>query len=940
MKKTLQLTMLLLCLSLWAQAQKTVVSGKVIDTFNNETIQYATVTVLNAADSTLLGFGHSDKDGKFSFTAGTAPKFLLLITGYGFADYTDIVNSGSSGTLDLGNVILFTREKVLSEFVVMQRRGSIVIKGDTTEYNADSFKVDANANVEALLKKLPGLQVDKNGQITAQGEKVQKILVDGEEFFSDDPAVVNRSLQAKAIDKVQVFDKKSANAEFTGVDDGERTKTINLQLKDKYKKGSFGKVALGGGSNGFFENQAMFNLFRGKQKFSVYGIAANTAKIGLSQNDASKYTSSGSSMQMSDDGDMFFIDNNNDDGTSWDGQYNGEGLPKAWEAGAHYSNKWNNDIQHVNTNYRFNRRNIETLDNTFTQYNLQDSSYYTDQHSTSFSSIDKHTLSGLYEWKTDSASMLKFTMNGRKSNTVNRTGSETRSKGVSGALLNTSDRTSDNDGTRDNVDVNLSWQKRFKKKSRSMFLQLTYNNSGTNNEGYLHAANTFYSDGIQDSTTTIDQRKKNESNTNTYGAIASYTEPISQKAVVEVKYNFSSQGNYSRQLSFNKGAAGDYQQLDSLYSTDYNFDVTTHRLGTTFRWNYEKLSFSFGAAASNTEFRQFDNLYNREMNRTFHNFFPSANLNYKLSRQSSLRFRYSGYTQQPTVTQIQPVRQNTDPLNISVGNPNLKQEFDNSISLGYNSYRVLSGTYIYMGGGMSLVDNDISRSETIAASGVRTYQYVNVDGNRSSYLYAGIGTKIKGTQIQIGANTNVNVSRYNTIVNGAANKSDNNSYTVGLRAAYEKEKLIDFSFNPSVTYNYNLSSINAQNTSFWSAAPEASVLLYLPKKFQISSDASYNIRQRTATFDRNNNVFLLNASVSKKLLKGDQLEARFAVYDIFNQNLGFNRYGNGNTVVQQSYNTIKRYALLSLVWNFTYTPKGNAADGAASQIEEIQMSGK
>lgn len=920
------------------QAQKTIVSGKVIDTFNKETLQYATVTVLNAADSTLLGFGRSNAEGTFSFAAAPASKYLLLVSCYGFADYTDLIAPKAGAKLELGNIIMFTRERVLSEFVVMQRRGAIVIKGDTTEYNADSFKVDANANVEALLKKLPGLQVDKNGQITAQGEKVQKILVDGEEFFSDDPAVVNRSLQAKTIDKVQIFDKKSANAEFTGVDDGERTKTINLQLKDKYKKGYFGKLALGGGTNGFFENQGMFNLFRGKQKFSVYGIAANTAKIGLSQNDASKYSGSGGmSMENSEEGFMFYTANTDED-YSWDGRYNGEGLPKAWEAGAHFSDKWNSDKHHTSSNYRFNRRNIETTDNTFTQTNLQDSSYYNDKHSETFSAIDKHSLSGLYEWRPDSSSMLKFTMNGKRSVTANRTSTISSAKGASGALLNESDLGSRYEGDRENADAALSWQKKLKKKGRSLFVQLNFSHSGTSNNGFLQSQNIFYRNGNIDSVGNIDQRKNNESNTNTYSGTLTYTEPMSSKSFVEFKYTLSAQDNYSRQLSYNKGAS-DYTVLDSAFSTDYDFNVSTHRFGTAFRWNLEKLTFSFGAAASATEFRQMDNLYNVQTNRNFINFFPSANINYKLNRQSSLRLRYSGFTQQPTIQQLQPVRQNSDPLNISIGNPNLKQEFDNSISFGYNSYKMLSGTYTYLGGGLSFVANDISRAETITPLGVRTYQYVNVDGNRSSYLYAGMGTKIPKTQVQVGLNVNLNLSRYNTIVNGAANKSDNNNYTLGGRIAYEKEKLIDVSFNPSVTYTYNLSSINARNTSFWSASPDVNVLLYLPKKFQLNVDGSYNIRQRTVDFDRNTNVFLLNAFVSKKFTKTDELEVRLAVYDIFNQNLGFQRFGSGNQVTQQSYNTIKRYGLLSLIWNFTYKPKGDAKN-AASEIDDLQINVK
>ena len=233
---------LLICLfifsSYYSEAQPFVIKGLVTDTLNANRLQFASITLIRAKDSILETFTRSAQDGSFQLKTNREEKFIMMITFPGFADYIDIVTVDKNKPIaDMGTIPMISKSHLLSEFVLKQQIGAIKIKGDTTEYVADSFAVREGATVEELLKKLPAIQVNRNGEVTAQGEKVQKILVDGEEFFTDDPAVVTKSLQAKTIDKVQVFDKKSDEAQFTGIDDGSREKTINLQLKENMKKG-------------------------------------------------------------------------------------------------------------------------------------------------------------------------------------------------------------------------------------------------------------------------------------------------------------------------------------------------------------------------------------------------------------------------------------------------------------------------------------------------------------------------------------------------------------------------------------------------------------------------------------------------------------------------------------------------------------------------------
>src|SRR5450432_2173948 len=272
MKKTVVLISIQLMMITYGFSQNAVIKGAVTDTSSRENLPNAVISILRAKDSVLYTFTRSNAQGRFSLAHLAAGKFILLVTYPRYADYVEQLTLTDSSSITFGKIALILKAKLLEEVVIRQKISAIKIKGDTTEFTADSFHVQANATVEELLKKLPGIQVDKNGKITAQGETVQKILVDGEEFFGDDPTLVTQNLRADMIDKVQVFDKKSDQAAFTGIDDGEKTKTINLKLKDNKKNGYFGKANVGGGTNGYHDNQVMFNDFKGKRKFAFYGI--------------------------------------------------------------------------------------------------------------------------------------------------------------------------------------------------------------------------------------------------------------------------------------------------------------------------------------------------------------------------------------------------------------------------------------------------------------------------------------------------------------------------------------------------------------------------------------------------------------------------------------------------------------------------------------------
>lgn len=943
----LLLFFLLLLAGTGALAQSYTIKGSVADTFNNNQLEYASVVLIRAKDSTMAAYTRAQTDGSFELKADSAASYMLLITFPGFADYQDYFRiEANEAVKDLGLIPMLTRANALSEFVLRQRQGSIKIKGDTTEYAADSFLVRPGATVEDLLKKLPGLTVDSKGQITAQGEKVQKILVDGEEFFSDDPAVVTKNLQSNVVDKVQVYDKKSDQAEFTGIDDGERIKTINLQLKEDKKRGYFGRISAGAGPsigsnsnsmdpdatnpeplrNGFFENQVMINRFRGKEQISFYGIMSNTGKVGLSWQDANKYTSSGmTNVYDEESGAMYsyYGGGDDDDLNMSNGNYTGEGLPNVWTGGLHYANKWGKDGgRHLSANYRFARRNIDAIGNTLTQYVLPDSSYYTDEQRNSFAASDRHGADAMFEWKPDSMSTIKFTANGSLTEGQSTSGYHNESRTAGGDLINTGSRATSGNNTSKNLNATLSYRRKFAKKGRTMGIELRENYREAESNNILKSANTFYALDIPLFADSLNQKKENDNVGQNFSGSINYTEPLSKKVFLELNYQLGISNNQATRLSYNRMPGMDeYTALDSLYSSNYVFDATTHEGGAGLKYVHEKWTISAGAKAAFADFRQEDRLTDTAFTRNYTNFFPRAMLRYKISQQSAIRINYNGGTRQPTIDQLQPLRQNTDPLNVVVGNPELNQEFNHSFSINYNDYKVFTGRYVYLGGWGSFTQNDISRSETIDPFGRRVYQYINVNGNYTAQFWGGIGQdfkKIKG--LRGGVYVNAGINRTINYINGLKNQNTNNNYSVGLQASYDKEEKFNLSYSPSFGYYQNKATISTQLSSYWTFNQELNASVELPYKMVVGTDINWENRQKTAIFDRNNSVFTWNAYVGKRFFEKKNLELRLSVFDILNQNLGYRRTAYNNFITENRYNTIRRHGMLTLIWNFTHSP--------------------
>jgi len=876
---------------------------------------------LRGKDSILVKFTRSDSKGNCELKGLDTGKYVLLITYPLYADYVEKLNiKDSSASMDLGTVPVILKANLLKEVIVRQTISAIKVKGDTTEYTADSFRVLPNASVEDLLKKLPCIQVDRKGQITAQGEKVQKVLVDGEEFFGDDPTLVTQNLRADMIDKVQVFDKKSDQANFTGIDDGERQKTINLKLKDNKKNGYFGKVNLGAGTDGYHDNQAMINAFKNKQKLALYGIVSNTGTSGLNWQDQNSYGESfANNVDYDEASGGFYFEGSDDELNSWDGRYNGQGYPLVQTGGLHYNNKWNDDKQNLNANYKILQLHVTGGSTTNSQSILPDStSFYNNSTDNFANEILRNRGNASYEYMFDSTSSVKIMADAGIDHKITRSTGYSEALANDLSLINKADRNTSAVGDNRTVNSSILWKKKLKKKGRTLSFNLKENYSNNTSDGYLLSDNYFYENDIERLEVT-DQFKTNYSKNVSFDSKLTYSEPLSKVSSLIVNYGVVLNNSNSERSSYNKSTEGKYSEIDSLYSNDYVFNVFTHRAGANYNLFKKKIKFNAGSNIGFTSFDQKDMHTQTSLKRNFVNWYPQANFSYNFSQQRRVFLRYNGSTQQPSIQQIQPVATNDDPLNISVGNPDLQPAFRNNINLGFFDFKVLTERNIWTNVGYSFTQNAISSRDYVDAStGKRVYQAVNVDGNRNLYAYLDYGFKIKKIDTRIGVNTNINGGRYVSIVNDSMNVTKSSSYTVGLNINKDKEKKYSIYISPSATYTISTSSIQTNlETKYWTFSINTGTDIFLPLKFQIHSDCDFNFRQKTDVFESNNNVILWNAWVGKKFLKKDALLVKVTGHDILNQNIGFDRTVNSNYISQRTYSTIQRFFLVSLVWNFT-----------------------
>ena len=917
-KLTLMALLLLTAISNGFSQETGAVKGTVTDTLNKQNLTNAVVSILRAKDSVLVKYTRTTKEGQFNLPNLAAGKYIVMVSYPTYADYVDMISVTGGSITDLGKVPVITKATLLQEVIVRQTVSAIKVKGDTTEYRADSFRVSPNADVQELLRKLPGIQVNSKGEITAQGERVQKVLVDGEEFFSDDPAVVTKNLRADAVDKVQSFDKKSDQAVFTGIDDGQKIKTLNLTLKEDKKKGYFGKLEGGGDFDKYATGKALANAFKGKRKISGYLTTDNTKYEALNWDENRNYGGdANSSTEMSEDGSMMFFSSG--DEFSW-----GRGFPTSTTAGLHFSNKWNKDKHNSNNTYQFNQLDVRGINTNKTQNILPGADLISTSVQDQVSSKRRNKLTSIYEWQIDSSSSLKITARGSVVNGSSASDYFGRTINSDSILLNQSNRRTSVEDENKTLNATILYRKRFKKTGRSFSWNNDINYNDRADNGFLTADNQFFDPlGNIVRRDLLDQQKINKQLMTTINSTVNYTEPLWKNTFLIFNYRLNVSRNDAERNTFAKNTANNkYENLVDTLSNHFIFNTTGHTGNLSFRYAVKKLNFSFGSGIGQVNYRLKDLFKNTDRNVIFNNFIPAVSLNYNPKQQRRFYFNYNGSTQNPSLAQIQPIIDNIDPLNLTIGNPNLRQSFNHRFSMGASDYKVLKSRSVSFNINYNRTDNAISNASFVDSAGRRINQAINVDGNYNLSARVGYGFEIIPS-LNINFDISPRISQNANRVNGIDNITKNKAWQFSINAGYWGEKAINFWFNGNANFNNSVTSIRPDvATKFWTYNAYGNLQLKFKKiKTYIDLGLEANIYQKTAVFADQRNVYLVNTTIRKVISKNDQWEAKIYVNDIFNQNLGINRNASSNFITESTNQTIQRYALFSLVWNFSKNGK-------------------
>jgi Outer membrane protein beta-barrel family/Carboxypeptidase regulatory-like domain len=916
------------------------VRGIALDTSIHQPVANATVTLVEKKDSSLVSFTMTDNAGHFELTGIANGEYRLLITHVNYHNSSPVFTiSDNNKSRDFGNIVMNDKNKVLDEVVVSNEAPPVTMIADTIQYNAGSFKTQPNASVEQLLKKLPGVKVDKDGTIKAQGEKVNRVLVDGKEFFGNDPKIATKNLPADAVDKVQVYDKQSDQAQLTGFEDGNYEKTINLKLKKDKKKGVFGKVSAGGGTDERYEGKFNVNSFKGARQMSAIGMGNNDNAEGFSFMDILSFSGELARLKNGGGGNIN-INIKGDDASApgLGGNQNG-GIKTAWGGGINYNNIIGTKLD-LQSNYFYNRYNPLIEQHINRQNFLPGTTSYYNQNSFSDNLNNSHRLNLNMLYQIDSSASLRIAPSFGYQNTRNESSADYQT-------LASNNTTKINDGSNSNLSKSdgynfrndLVFRKKFKRKGRTFSLSLQTSLNQTKGTGELGSITNFYNpSGSLSGSDTLNQHSNTKGDLKAYTARAVYTEPFLKRSLLEFSVG-KSNTNSTAELTtydYNKLSAK-YDHLNTAQTNDYENTYGFTNAGIRIRTQKKKYNYSVGVTWQQAELEGKITTGSKDslIGKMFHNLLPNARFQYSISKFRTLSFSYGATTNQPSMSQLQPVPDLTNPLYIRNGNPNLKQEYTHNFQVNLNLINPYKNKNLFFFlTAQATRDKIVNYDSVNLQTGVRYSTPVNVNGayNINSDISYGIPVRfLKGT-FEMSSRTGYLKTKQ--FINSVAN--DIKTWTVGPELRLDMNPNDKLSISAGVTVNYNYTKYSLQsalNTDYLSEEYNTSLDWQVPKLFFFSSEFTYTVNsQRAQGF--NTKVPIWNASVSKQFLKYKRGELKLSVTDILNKNIVINRTTNQNYIEDSRTNSLRRFFMLSFTYSLSKTGLNSAGGGGFKIIRK------
>jgi hypothetical protein len=936
MRKTL-LLLLSVCFATLLLGQKNgTVKGMAFDTISKQPVSGATVTVLERKDSSLVTFTMTGNDGRFELKGLANGDYRIMISHVNYYNSNKYVSlSDNNRTVELGNLVMNDKTKVLEEVVLASEAPPVTLINDTIQYNAGSFKTQPNATVEQLLKKLPGIKVEKDGTIKAQGEKVTKVLVDGKEFFGNDPKVATKNLPADAVDKVQVYDKQSDQAQLTGFEDGNYEKTINLKLKKDKKKGMFGKVNAGAGNKERYEGKFNLNSFKGARQFSAIGMGNNTNAEGFSFMDILNFTGELARMQRGGGGNINI--NVSGDEASAMGINGGRnsGINTAGGGGLNYNDIIGTKLD-FQSNYFYNRYNPNQESHIQRQYFLPDSSYFYNQNSFSDNISNSHrfNLNALYQ--VDTFNSIRITPSFSYQQTDNRSQTDYQTLSENKQLTNDgfSNTTSDTKGY--NFRNDIIWRRKFARKGRTFSLSLQTSLNESDGDGSLSSVNSFYNpNGSLLKKDTLNQKSTTKGDLKSYNARAVYTEPLWKRSLLEFSVSRSNSKSTAEKQTwdFNKGS-GKFDQLNTRLTNDFENTYSFTNAGIRMRTQKKKYNYAIGAnwQLAKLQGKIISGTKDSLISKTFRNILPNARFQYNFTRFKNLSVNYNTATNQPSMSQLQPVPDNSNALNIKEGNPDLKQEYSHTVQAHLNLLSPYKNKNLFMFLTFQATQNKIVNNDNISPLGIKTTKPVNVNGVYAINSNISYSMPVRFLKGSVEISNNGSVLKTKQFSNGVVNNIKTNTIGPDIRFDMNPNDKLNIGVGAGFAYNktsYSLQS--ALNTSYLSEEYTVSADWEMPKGFFFATDFSYMINsQRAAGF--NTKVPLWNASISKQMLKFNRGELKFSARDLLNKNVGITRNTNNNYIEDSRVLTLRQFFMLSFTYSLSKTGLNNAGGGGGMRI--------
>lgn len=903
MKKLLLLTFLMIGHASFAQ--KFTLKGRVLDN-TDAALPSATVLLLQPKDSSLVSFGATDTQGVFELKNVSSAEYLFKISFLGFDTYfKKIAPPTGSDMVDLGTIKLKPASNELKEVLVEGEKSPVVIKKDTIEYNAGSFKTQPNAAAEELLKKLPGVEMDAEGNFTVKGEKVQRVTVDGKEFFGKDPKMATKNLPADAIDKVQVFDKKSDQAMFSGIDDGKREKTINLQLKEEKRNSAFGNVMAGVGTNERYQAKGSLNRFSKGKQLSFLGMANNVNSQGFGFDEYMNF-SGGGATQMG--GGRIMITTNNTNGVplNFGGRMNG--MMDTQAAGLNFNNQFTKKTE-ANGSYFFNNLDQNISRDVTRETFSPRGSFLSDENTHQETSNLNHRGNFSLDQKIDSLNSLKLTANFGYTETVQNERGQSQTFSPEGLLQNKGIRNAIATGNVFNLNSNLLYRHRFGKPGRYFSANTQFSLNQNDSKGQLDAVNEF----LNRPSNILKQESEQDNNAQTYGLTLSYTEPLGNRMYLETNYSFRQDLNQVDREVFDLGS--EQRELNMALSNKYNSDFLYHKAGLNYKVNREKYNLTVGSSLQQSRLEGEMLLLDTDVKRSFQNVLPTAQFNYDFANNRRMNFNYETNVQEPTIRQLQPIVDNSNPLNLYVGNENLRPAYMHNWRLNYSSFD--AGTLMSFFGMITVnyTTNAITNAQSFDENFVRTTQPVNVDDNTMVSAFGNFSFPIKKYNSRFTLGTNLREQHTVNVQNDVENDINIRSATGNIRYSYRLKEDFEFSLRADLTAQrtkYEQAEIS--NQLFFNKTYAGEVNYRFLKTFNFNTTFDYLVYNNPDS-DFNQSIPLWNMSISKQFLKNNTGELKLAAINLLDRSMGVNQTANSLYVERETLNSLGQYFMLS----FTYT---------------------